>query len=130
MVLLGFWEHKRGQLAFPHYVALGIAFIIPAAYLSWLDEHQIRIKPKSRIETYGDANNRRRDVVRSTLLRFYNEAQSLLWEKISTNNFPDWAQREGTFGERAGQWITQNMGDAARAKFEDMSGSGSDLMGL
>jgi hypothetical protein len=129
VVLLGLWERKHGQLTFRHYVALVIIALLPAAYQSWFDEHQLRTDAERKIETFDNRMNQRRELVRSTLRRFYNEAQSLLWEKVTADSFADWGQREIHFGEQAGQWITKNMGEASRAKFEDMSGLGLNFDG-
>jgi hypothetical protein len=42
---LGLWERKRVKnISFPGYVALIATATLPASYLSWLDEHELRVK--------------------------------------------------------------------------------------
>jgi|307.fasta_scaffold112794_3 hypothetical protein len=56
ILALGFWERKRRRpITFPQYVSFAIAAIIPAAYLSWLDEHQSREKAETVIASYNNA---------------------------------------------------------------------------
>jgi hypothetical protein len=103
-------------------LALAIAAIIPAAYLSWLDEHESRVKVATQIALFNNSVVQRRLFVGDALSTFYIEAQALYHEKITEGDFPDWARREGQFADRAKSWIQENMGRAALMKFQDMDG--------
>jgi hypothetical protein len=55
VLALGFWERQYRQIVFSQYVALTIAAIIPAAYLSWLDEHQSQVQAEAQLASYNNA---------------------------------------------------------------------------
>jgi hypothetical protein len=55
VLLLGLWERKRRPITSPAYFALAIAAVLPAAYLSWLDEHQLRLNAEARIAGMANA---------------------------------------------------------------------------
>jgi hypothetical protein len=131
VLALGLWERKRRRaIRFPQYVAFAIAAIIPAAYLSWSDEYQLREKAETQIALYNNAQTQRQRFIEEHLSQFYVEAQALLNERITPDEFPNWAGREGEFGRRAASWIQENMGNTAMMKFQDMNGPSYDFAGL
>jgi hypothetical protein len=55
VLVLAFWERRLRPITFPQYVALAITAIIPAAYLSWLDEHELRAKAEAQIASFNNS---------------------------------------------------------------------------
>jgi hypothetical protein len=130
VLALGFWERQYRQIGFSQYLALTIAAIIPAAYLSWIDEHQSRVQAEAQLASYNNAAALRQRFIDENLAKVYAGTQSFLHEKITADNFSDWSDRVNAFADGAGSWIQETMGNAAMMKFQDMNGPRTDFAGI
>jgi hypothetical protein len=122
VAILAIWERWRSHnISFRFYAALFLAFGFTAAsFQTWRQEHVARVQVEQTISLA-----RNRSATKAQLQKFYIELGALLdvqlKRDISPAEFESYKTESNRILNAQAQWIKDNLGDAALARFTDKS---------
>jgi hypothetical protein len=128
--MLGVFERWRNRpLSWRAYrwIAAGAVFV--ACYFSWLAEHDARNVTERDLKAAQDKSTDRQlsNIKLVQLQKFYGEAgpiiEANLPKDISTEDFEKWVTTAQAWADTTANWIDENLGPAAVARFTDRSGA-------
>jgi hypothetical protein len=122
VAILVFWERWRDKtIPFRIYVAIFLVIgFVAAGFLTWRQERDARVQAEQTISV-----TRNRSATKAELQKFYIELGALLEvqlkQDISPADFENYKAESNRILNEQAQWIKDNMGDAALARFADKS---------
>jgi hypothetical protein len=120
VALLALWERWRNRnVSFRFYVAIFLGFGFAAAsFQTWRDEYKARVIAEQTV-----AHSKQHAAEKAQLQKFYTDGGDLLNRNIPKNindeDFKKYGDECDAWLNRTVEWIAQNMGEAAKARFLD-----------
>lgn len=124
VALLAVWERWRNRnVTFRLYFGVFLVFgFVAASFQTWNEEHRARIAAEQT-----SAKTKNHAVEKAQLQKFYMEGGELLQKPItketSDADFKIYENECNAWLNKTIVWIQENMGDAAKARFLDISGN-------